>query len=657
MSGNAAAQLLQAQRRVALAGNPNAGKTSLFNRLTGARAKVGNYPGVTVERRSGTARVGDADWTILDLPGCYSLDADSPDEQVARDALTGATEPAPDAVIVVLDAAQLPRNLLLVLQVQALGLPVVVALNLLREANERGLRIEVDTLSAELGCPVVGIEAPLGVGEDALVAAVQGQLDGPVRMSDRPQRALDAHFAEIDRIADICVSEQPAAPGWTERFDRLALHPLLGGALFIAVLGLLFQGVFAWSDPAIDAIDAIGTTVGDALRGILPASMFADVVVDGVWAGVVGTAVFLPQICVLFFGIEVLEDSGYLARAVVLSDRLMRAAGLPGRAFVPLLSSFACNVPGIMAARTIPSRSERMATIMVAPLMTCSARLPVYTMVTAAVLSGAQPVLGFLSLGGLVITGMYAFGLVLALLAAVILRRTVLTGPGRPLLLELPVYRWPRPRNVLLQVWRRARVFVVHTGSVIVALTVVLWVLMSFPRLAEEPPIVSKDASAATASAPGSAAEPENPAKKQHRREQKQLEQSYAGRLGKLVEPAIAPLGFDWRIGIGLIGSFAAREVLIPVMAQVYGRGADDSDEAQAEVGRSLVKISGMTPLVGISLMVFFAIAMQCLSTVAVIADETRSWRWPLFAVVYLNVLAWCLSALVYQAGSALGYS
>jgi ferrous iron transport protein B len=390
----------------------------------------------------------------------------------------------------------------------------------------------------------------------------------------------------------------------------------------------------------------------------LPEGLLTDVLVDGLLAGVAGTLVFIPQIAILFLGIALLEDSGYLARTAFLVDKLMSKAGLPGKAFVPLLSSFACNVPGIMATRTIASRSERLVTILIAPLVTCAARLPVYTMVTAAVFAGSAPVLGFLSLGGLVITAMYLFGFVLALLAAFAFRRTFARGASSPLMLEMPPYRVPQPLTIATVVLRRIRHFTVHTGSVIVALTIILWALMTFPRTALNPVEQARvHAESSAASAPNKA--DDNPKTRMERYAQrKQLERSYAGQLGKLIEPVIAPLGFDWRLGIGLIGSLAAREVLIPVMGQVYGRGGDLGDEDQQRVvGHSMVRFSGMTPLIGLSLMVFFAVAMQCLSTVAVIRDETKSWKWPLFALGYLNVLAWLLSLFVYQVGSALGYA
>ncbi len=715
-------------QRIALAGNPNTGKTTLFNVLTGARARVGNYPGITVDRRTGEHRVGDRRWLVHDLPGCYSLAAHSAEEEIAHHVLTGRYgDPPCDVVVVVIDAANLARNLLLLLQIAEIGLPVIGALNMMDEAERCGLDIDVPGLSAALGCPLVPMVARTGEGVAELEAAVAtitaGEQTSNVSDTDWPKAVRDAietgrqvlgesatgrrdgdilwwltcdrdvanrteaglgdrlaevlprgdngddfrrvataaRFERIDHLVNAHVQRKPPrGADWTERIDRIALHPVLGMLVFLLAIGLLFQAVFAWSDPLITAIDEGAGGVGDVIRDLLPAGLFADVLVDGVLAGVAGTLVFLPQIAILFLGIALLEDTGYLARTAFLLDRVMSRAGLPGKSFVPLLSSFACNVPGIMAARTIPSRADRMVTILIAPLMTCAARLPVYTMVTAAVFAGVAPLFGFLSIGGLLITAMFLFGIALALLVAFVLRRTLVRGASAPLLLEMPPYRLPRLASVLRTVYDRCRHFIIHTGSVIVALTVVLWALMTFPRGGMDP--AERDRLVAAAEASTVAGSPERTAamdRVEHADQREQLRQSIAGHVGRAIEPAIAPLGFDWRIGIGLIGSLAAREVVIPVLGRVYGRGAeaDDEDEYTSSVGRSLVRFSGMTPLVGLSLMIFFAVAMQCFSTVAVIRTETKSWTWPLFTLVYLNVLAWLLAAGVFQIGKALGFA
>lgn len=716
---------------IALAGNPNTGKTTLFNSLTGARARVGNYPGITVEKRVGQRVVGGATWTLHDLPGCYSLTALSPEEEVAHHALTGAWgEHRPDCVIVVLDASNLARNLLLLLQIRELGLRVVAALNLTDQAEAMGLRLDVDALAAALQTPMVPMVARRGEGIDALERAVAASLaapppaplalqpwpddiaaaiaslqaasrgggaaglpvlqhpgdalwwlcsedaalqtitaEGPAIVEratglDLPQRralrrrVAEARYQAIDALLAKVQTRGAAARGWSDRVDRLALHPWAGPLLFLLVMGLLFQAVFAGVDPVVDAIDGAMSAAGAAAGAVLPDGLLRQVVVDGVIAGVAGTLVFVPQIAVLFLGISVLEDSGYLARAALMVDRTLGRAGLPGTAFVPLLSSFACNVPGILAARTMASPADRLVTILIAPLMSCAARLPVYALVTAAVFAGTPKIGGVFAVGGLLIFAMYALGLVLAVLLGAVLRKTVARGERSPLLLELPPYRLPRPRDVGLAVWRRVWQFCTETGSVIVALTVVLWALMTFPQV-ELPANERAPMEQAVAAAPTAEARATAEARLSGRQDAYQLEQSAAGWIGKAVEPVIAPLGFDWRIGIGIVGSFAAREVLIPVLGRVYGRGADadDEDAYRDEVGHSLVRVSGMTPLVGVALMVFFAVAMQCMSTVAVIARETRSLRWPIASLVLLNALAWVLAFASRQVGLALGWS
>lgn len=707
--------------RIALAGNPNTGKTTLFNQLTGATARVGNYPGITVERREGRRVVDGVAWHIEDLPGCYSLLAHSPEEEIAHHTLTGRFgDQGVDAVVVVLDASNLARNLALLLQIAEYDLPVVGALNMMDEATAAGLEIDIAGLSAALGCPLVPLVARRGEGLAELERAVAAVAADPSRgrvattawspdvraalaamaeggpaivrtpstgealwwlcssaaQVDAAQPGADAEitrrvgadaagraalraevtrsrYARIDDLLGAHIRRGAARPRWSDRIDRVVLHPILGVAFFLSIMAVLFQAVFAGVDPAIDAIDALGSAVGGWAGAALPEGLFRDVVVEGVIAGIAGTLVFVPQIAVLFLGVALLEDSGYLARAALLMDRVLGRAGLPGTAFVPLLSSFACNVPGIMATRTMANPSDRLVTMLVAPLMSCAARLPVYTMVTAAVFAGTAPLWGFVSVGGLLITAMYLVGLVLALLVAMVLRRTVARGERSPLMLELPPYRLPRAPDVLRVVWTRVWRFCSETGTIIVALTVVLWALMTFPR--QEPP--AELVTRWRASAPATASAEVVETGLQRHAEAWKLEHSAAGAIGKAVEPLIAPLGFDWRIGIGLVGSFAAREVLVPVMGRVYGRGdAGDDDEAfQEEVGRSMVRVSGMTPLVGVGLMVFFAVAMQCMSTLAVIVRETQSWRWGLLALGYLNGLAWLLTFAARQIGLLLG--
>lgn len=711
---------------VALAGNPNTGKTTLFNALTGAHGHVGNYPGITVERREGTCVAADGQtWHVLDLPGCYSLSAHSTDEEIAHHALTGRFGPAPDVVVVVLDATNLARNLLLLLQIAELGLPVVAALNMMDAAQKHGLVIDIAGLATALHCPVVPLIARKNVGLPELQAAVsrvfadKSQSQVPMTQwpravadaiaqlrpllqptgflpTDRPDtgdllwwlacapevanakvahlgdrivqavprnddlqvdvRRLVTHtrFARIDALLAGVVSHHATQKDErSDKIDRIVLHPALGAGIFLLTMTGLFTTVFVAARPAKLAVDWLVNQTTELIDATLPANLLRDVIVDGVLAGVGGTLAILPQILLLFLGIALLEDSGYLARTAFVVDQLMARVGLPGKAFVPLLSSYACAVPGIMATRTMSDPRDRLLTILVAPLMSCAARLPVYFMVTAAVFGGYPPIIG-----GLVISAMYGLGFVMALISAFVLRKTVIPGKGAPLLLEMPPYRWPRPRNLARTLWDRARVFVTQTGTVIVALTVVLWALMTFPRqgMAEyQMQIVETNLQNFTA--PDTLLR--NMAQNEIDQRQQQLhkEHSLAGHLGKFIEPAIAPLGFDWRIGIGLIGSFAAREVLVPVMGQVYGRGKSDiSDEYAADVGRTMADAGSLTPLKGISLMVFFAIAMQCLSTVATIKRETNSWRWPIFVIIYLNGLAWLASFAVYQGGRAMGF-
>ena len=700
---------------VAVAGNPNTGKTTLFNRLTGSHVKVANYPGVTVDRHSGSLDLpglGPAD--LVDLPGTYSLSARSEEERIAISALTGIPPYEPvDACLLLVDGTQLARNLYLALQVIELDVPVVVAVNMIDLLEARGEELDVEAMQRELGVPVVAISALAGRGLDELLAAVGRAVEDPT--SARPgwrwrptEPALCADVAavgetlpedwarsvggardprdrrdafalwallsleaedELEHIPEglrqavegrhraaaesgrdldaevvsgrygwidehlphfVRQRQEAAGPSATERIDRVLLHPIAGFALFLLAMGVVFQSLFSWADPLIGVVETAFGEVSGFIESVLPESVFRDFLTEGLVAGVGSVVVFLPQILLLFFFLGLMEDTGYMARVAFLMDRVMKSIGLHGRAFVPMLSSFACAIPAVMATRTMERRRDRFLTMMVVPLMTCSARLPVYTLVIAALFPPTQ-VFGFLPVQGLLMVGMYLFSTLVALAAAAVLGRTILKGPQVPLILELPPYRLPHWGSVARSMWRKARVFLSEAGRVILVCTIVLWALLSFPNRAEE------DASV-------------------------RLRESYAGQLGHAMEPTIEPLGFDWKIGIGLIGAFAAREVFVSTMGVVYGIGDDVDEESVTlrEKIRAETHADGRpvyTPLVGLSLLVFFALACQCMSTLAAVRRETATWRWPVFLFVYMTALAWVASFAVYQGGRLLGFA
>ncbi|HEV3468237.1 MAG TPA: ferrous iron transport protein B [Pyrinomonadaceae bacterium] len=715
---------------VALAGNPNAGKTSLFNALTGLRQKVANYPGVTVERKEGVWALAQAGppARLVDLPGLYSLDAASPDEQIAHDVLTGrvAHTPAPDVIVVAVDATNIERNLYLVTQLLELGRPLVVALTMVDLAVRAGVEVDAARLGRELGVAVVPVNARRREGLDELARAVLAAAWRPApgakwRLSPRAeeevarlstggagareaalhdlyseelpeeaarreaveaargrlsgadarwwQEPLLARYDWIERAAAASVRGRRGErrrPDATERIDSLVTHRLFGPALLLLVMLVVFQTIFSWATLPMDLIDRGFGALGESLRGAMPAGLLTDLLVDGVVAGVGGVLVFLPQILLLFFFIALLEDSGYMARAAFLMDRLMRGVGLHGKAFVPLLSSFACAIPGIMATRTIENPKDRLATILIAPFMSCSARLPVYTLMIAAFFSERR-VLGVVSVGALIILSMYLLGLMVAVGVAWVLKRTLLKAPPPPLVLELPPYRVPNLLNVAQTMRTRAWLFVKRAGTVILAISILLWALMTFPR-SEQKPVPDAEEGAFVQAlretgaesrgepAPGTAA----PGGASVAAEAARLRQSYAGRLGRLIEPIIEPLGFDWRIGIGLIASFAAREVLVSTLSIVYNVGKDAGADSPSLIDavRDARRPDGTpawTPLVAVSLMVFFVLACQCMSTVAIVRRETNSWRWPLFMVGYMLVLAYVASLVTYQGGRLLG--
>jgi ferrous iron transport protein B len=728
---------------VALAGNPNTGKTTLFNRLTGLRQKVGNYAGVTVERVAGECALpGGTKVQLLDVPGAYSLAARSREEELALQCVAGvAGEPRPDAIVLVLDATQLSRNLYLALQVLELGTPVVVALNMADQLAKRGERVDVAALERELGARVVLVSALHDRDFTSLLECVAEALaaDGGRKGEGRqdgndaraPRRALPRELeADLGQVAR-CVPEswslgsnararafaewallsveerdelegvppdlraralatrQAATQGgrstddeliaaryaWidermpsfvvraspsrtaSERIDAVLLHPLLGFALFLGLMVVVFQALFAWSDPLIGLVEGAMGHVGDAARSILPAGLFADFVVEGVVAGVGSVVVFLPQILLLFFFIGLMEDTGYMARVAALMDRVMRAMGLSGRAFVPMLSGYACAVPAILATRTMERRRDRLLTMLVVPLMTCSARLPVYTLLIGA-LWPPVVVAGFVPVQGLLMAAMYLFSTLVALVAAAVLSRTLFRGQGAPLILELPAYRAPHWPSVLGMMGQRASSFLREAGGVILACTIALWFLLSFPK---DEAAQARHAQTVVAAATLPEAEQASAVEAADARlASDSLASSWGGRFGHAIEPLIEPLGFDWKIGVGLVGAFAAREVFVSTMGVVYGigGGVDEESDTLREAIKAEAHADGRpvyTPLVGLSLMVFFALACQCMSTLAAIKRETRSWGWPVFLFVYMTALAWVASFVVHQGGLLLG--
>ena len=733
---------------IVLTGNPNSGKTTLFNALTGLRAKVGNYAGVTVERKEGRLLGAPAasNARVLDLPGTYSLSPQSLDEQISRDVLLNRLPelPAPSAIVVVVDASNLQRNLYYATQVIELGYPTLIALNMIDVAEENGHQIDSAKLVAELGVPVLPLVASTGRGLAELRQAILASLQAPPQAKPRQFSELPALLkAEASALAELlantfherraqaaaeallilsnekalasslqhysvpiqeavsaarsrldaagidwrgvtiegrylgvaaierAVTTELGAPGETfsDKLDRTLTHKVWGTLIFLAIMMLMFQSIFTFARIPMEALQNGVDWLGRAIGGLIPPGDLNSLLVDGVIAGVGAVVVFLPQILLLFLFIGFLEDTGYMARAAFLMDRLMSKVGLHGKSFIPMLSSFACAIPGIMATRTIESPKDRLVTILVAPLMSCSARLPVYTLLIAACIPNLT-ILGFLKLPGLTMLSMYLLGIIVALLMAWLFKKTLLKGETPMLIMELPPYKRPLVRVVVRHMWDRSKLFLRRAGTVILGINILLWFLATYPHSAvTQMPSSTQSESAEAQSVPSPSPEQAAAVRAQQAAQDNQAEglnlrQSFAGRLGRLIEPGIAPLGFDWKMGIGIIASFAAREVFVSTMSTVYNVGKTKSDRAGisslAQTLKAQRRPDGTpvyTPLTAITLMVFYVFALQCVSTVAIVRRETNSWKWPIFQWIYMGVLAWGLAFVTHLGGRLLGWS
>ena len=622
--------------RIALLGNPNCGKTALFNLLTGARQKVANYAGVTVERKEGSLTTASGRRVrVLDLPGAYSLHAQSADEAVTRDIVTGrrAGEPVPELLVCVTDATHLRLNLRLVLEARALGLPMVLVLNMSDMAERQGIVIDREALSRELGMPVIAtVGVKSGGAQDlvrwldavqpaALAASVPAKSAAAAAAApaDPQQQVMQLH-QEVRRVMDLAVQGPQVSLHRDDRIDAVVLHPVWGLMLLAVTLFLMFQAVFSWAETPMGWIEGLTASVGEWVNTHMAEGVLRSLLTDGIIAGAGGVVVVLPQILILFFFILVLEDSGYLPRAAFLLDRIMGTVGLSGRSFIPLLSSFACAIPGIMATRSIPHWRDRLVTIMIAPLMTCSARLPVYALLIAAFIP-ARTVGGLFNLQGLVLFSLYLGGILSAMAVAGAAKLLRGRAAAAPLMMELPAYRWPSLRGLGIGLWERALIFLRRVGGIILAVTVLLWFLSSFPA----PP------DGATGPA---------------------IEYSFAGRIGSLLEVVFAPIGFNWQISIALVPGMAAREVAVGALGTVYALSAT-GDETAAQLGPLIAQSWSLAT--ALSLLVWFIFAPQCISTIAAVRRETNSWRWPLAMASYLFGLAYIASFITYHVALAMG--
>ena len=732
---------------IALVGNPNTGKSTLFNALTGVRQRVGNYPGVTVEKKIGRYSLDDSDYSLVDLPGTYSLAPRSPDEMIAVDVLLGrrADVAPPDVILCIVDASNLQRNLYLVSQVLELGRPTVVALNMIDIAQAKGIELDLEKLRSQLGTPVVSLQANRGLGlaelKRALAAAADAQsvprispfpdrfqqevqrleqalnresqepwprylverllldtsgyletngslVGAPADIRDKLRTAREqlstagcpvpaveamARYGWVAKVlAGVVAQPEQKQLGWSDRIDRVVTHKAWGTVIFVAIVLLVFQSIFSWAGPAMEAIDWLVGRVGDGVSGVLPAGALQSLLVDGVVAGVGAVLIFLPQIFILFLFIALLEDCGYLARTAFLMDKLMSRVGLSGKSFIPLLSSFACAVPGIMAARVIENRRDRLVTILVAPLMSCSARLPVYILLIGAFVPHTLYLGGWLGLQAMTMLGMYTVGIVTAVAVSWTLNKTILKGETPPFVMELPSYKVPSLRSVFRRAAERGWAFVRRARTLIFAVSIVVWAAAYFPHDPQvETEIRSHYADRVTelqdeiAQAQAAGAPREN---LQHELERlaaeidnrvagAYVEQSVLGRIGQGIEPIVKPLGWDWRIGCAVVASFPAREVVIGTLGVIYNLGADQDEQSKPlqEKLRSATWPGTDRPVfnvpVALSIMVFFALCAQCAATLAVMRRETNSWRWPAFTFVYMTVLAYVGALATYQVG------
>ncbi|MDO9472422.1 MAG: ferrous iron transporter B [Caulobacter sp.] len=612
---------------MALVGNPNSGKTALFNALTGSRQKVANYAGVTVERKEGlvTAPSGRV-IQVLDLPGTYSLRARSPDEAVTRDAVLGRLtgETPPDVIVCVADATNLRLVLRLALELKQVGRPFVLALNMYDIAQRQGLRIDLEGLSREIGAPIVTTVATRKRGIEDLVAQAEALAltVAPTTSTWREPTAAEirAAHAEAQRIMKAHVRPAERPDTWTGRIDDVLLHPVGGLLILSTILFVMFQAVFAWASPAMDGIEAGFGWLGEVVAMVTPDGLLRSLIVDGLIAGVGSVLVFLPQILIVFFFILLLEDSGYMARAAFLMDRMMGAAGLHGRAFIPLLSSHACAIPGVMAARVIDQKHDRLTTILIAPLMTCSARIPVYTLIIGAFIPD-RTVWGFVNLQGLVMFGLYASGIVSGLIVAFVIRNLFWRTASEPFMMELPTYRLPDPANVLRNLMQRAGIFINRAGRIILPLMVLVWVLSTFPY--------------APAGAPGPA-----------------IDYSFAGMIGHAIEPFLAPIGFNWQMSVALVPGMAAREVAVAALGTVYAVG---DVEGAGGATLSAILASQWSLASGLAVLAWYVFAPQCLPTLGVVKRETNSWLWPTVMFSYMFSLAYLAAFITYRVSVAMG--